>query len=145
MYFDLNGDGRLTGADFLAAAKDSQVAAMAGELIGFGVLQSATNADDEVVAVASAIIAKANETIQTGNMIRGRAYAQKGIALLQRINELADDGSIGANLASASLAGLEAFVEAYDWENGTQDGEIRQAVGAFLAPVLSGLLAITAG
>lgn len=139
-YFDLTGDGKVTAADFAAMAQDQAFAQLAGELIGAGVLASGNQTDNDVLDTTVAVLVVANDFVKAGAPLTPRAFAQKGIDLLQRINELAGGETTGGKLAAASLAGLEAFVNAYDWEDGTQPGEIPAAVTLFIQPILTAAL-----
>jgi|GEM_PF-2805925 len=140
-FLDLNNDGQFNSADVVLLFKDEELLKNLGSLVGYGVLQSNSTTDDDVLVALTDVLDSASEVILAKKPVTRRQYIDKGIAVLESINKQANPQSPIARYTSGALVGARAMYERLDLTDGTQEGEVAIAIGAMLTPILGSLFA----
>lgn len=139
MLFDLNNDGKFDINDALILAEDPDLVAPVGRMIGYGILESKTEADDFSVKVAHELLTHARQAIASDE-VTARAYINDGLVVARAVVAKLDD-SEGKKIAEAALEGLQAFVSALSWEDGVDATEVILSFTQLSGPILEHFLA----
>ena len=138
MFLDLNQDGKFDLADLLILAEDPALAKPLGTLLGYAIKATATPKDDAALAVAVQVLSHAQDTLAY-HEASAREYIESAMQVAGAIiGKIEDEDS--RRIASASLAGAKAFVDALEWEDGTDAFEVMAAFSALTGPIISAFL-----
>lgn len=138
MFLDVNNDGKFNFEDMLILAEDPALAKPLGTILGYAILSSETKNDDAALAVAVNVLSYAQDTLSESEA-DARDYIEAVIQVSEAVIAKIDDPD-HRKLAQATLAGAKAFIDAFQWEDGTDAFEIMAAFSALTGPIIGAFL-----